>query len=167
MSTHSDHDSSTQDPERQPRLVEREPETTAVVHGVVSPAEVRAFFDEAFGALGRVLREQRIPPRSAAFGLHHGAPGEKWDLEVGFVTGSEVRAEAGVVPGQLPGGRVARLTHHGGFEGLGESWERLGSWIREQGLRGGEDRWEVYVTQPTPDMDPRDLRTELNWPIAD
>lgn len=24
---------------------------------------------------------------------------------------------------------------------------------------------EFYVTQPTPEMDPDDLRTELNWPL--
>lgn len=23
--------------------------------------------------------------------------------------------------------------------------------------------WEVYLTEPSPDMDPADLRTELNW----
>ncbi|MFH8624061.1 GyrI-like domain-containing protein [Streptomyces vietnamensis] len=167
MSMRSDHDSNTPDPEQQPRLVELEPETTAVVRGVVALSEVRTFFDEAFAALGRVLRRQQVPPKSAAFGMYHEGLGEKRDLEVGFVTGREVRAEDGVVTGELPGGRVARVTHHGGFDGLGESWERLGAWIRAQGLRSGQDRWEMYVTQPTADMDPRDLRTELNWTIAD
>ena len=27
--------------------------------------------------------------------------------------------------------------------------------------------WEVYLTEPSPDMDPANLRTELNQPIAD
>ncbi|MFJ9813157.1 GyrI-like domain-containing protein [Streptomyces sp. NPDC101158] len=166
MSMQSDHGSTTPDPGQQPRLVDLEPEITAVVRGVVPPEELRTFFDGAFGALGRVLHRQQVPPRSAAFGLHHGGPGEKLNLEVGFVTGRAVWPEDGVVTGELPGGRVARVTHHGGFDGLGETWERLAVWIEAQGLRGGEDRWEVYVTQPTPDMDPRDLRTELNWPIA-
>lgn len=31
---------------------------------------------------------------------------------------------------------------------------------------GREVTWEVYVTEPSPDMDPADLRTELNWPVA-
>lgn len=78
-----------------------------------------------------------------------------------------MRPETGVVAGSLPGGRVARLTHHGSFDRLGSSWDRLGSWMRARGLPAGEDRWETYVTEPSPDMDPRDLRTELNWPVAD
>lgn len=88
-------------------------------------------------------------------------------MEVGFVTDRAVQPEAGVVVGSLPGGRVARLTHFGSFDGLGASWERLHSWMLARGLTAGEDRWETYTTQPSPDMDPRDLRTGLNWPVAD
>ena len=28
-----------------------------------------------------------------------------------------------------------------------------------------EDRWEVYLTEPSPEMDPNELRTALNWTI--
>jgi effector-binding domain-containing protein len=27
--------------------------------------------------------------------------------------------------------------------------------------------WEVYLTQPSPDVDPAELRTELNLPVRD
>lgn len=147
-----------------------DPATTAVVRGVVPMAGLRDFFDASFGALGRTIEAQRITVLSPAFGLYHGSPGElpgeTLDLEVGFVTDRAVRPEAGVVVGSLPGGRVARLTHFGSFDGLGPSWERLRSWIGARGLSAGEDRWETYVTQPSPDMDPRDLRTELTWPVT-
>jgi effector-binding domain-containing protein len=151
----------------EPELVNLDPATTAVVRGVVPMAGLRDFFDVSFSALARTIEAQRITILSPAFGLYHGAPGETLDLEVGFVTDPTVQPEAGVVVGSLPVGRVARLTHFGSFDGLGSSWERLHSWMRAQGLPAGEDRWETYVTQPSPDMDPRDLRTELNWPVAD
>lgn len=150
----------------EPELANLDPATTAVVHGVVAIAELRDFFDASFGALARTIEAQRITVLSPALGLYHGPPGENLDLEVGFVTDRAVRAEAGVVAGSLPGGRVARLAHCGSFDGLRSSWERLDSWIRGRGLCAGEDRWETYVTQPSPDMDPRDLRTELNWPVT-
>ena len=41
--------------------------------------------------------------------------------------------------------------------------ERLAAWMGEQGLTPGPVLWEVYVTEPSPDMDPADLRSELNW----
>ncbi|MCC3655618.1 GyrI-like domain-containing protein [Streptomyces sp. S07_1.15] len=153
--------------EPEPELVRPAPATTAVVRGVVPMAGLRDFFDASFRELARVMAAQGIAPTGPAFGLYHGAPGETLDLEVGFVTDRAVRPETGVVAGSLPGGRVARLMHHGSFDRLRSSWDRLGSWMRARGLPAGEDRWETYVTEPSPDMDPRDLRTELNWPVAD
>lgn len=150
----------------EPELVELEPATTAVVRGVVTWAELRDFFDASFGTLARAVEAQRITLLGPAFGLYHGDPGDTLDLEVGFPTAGAVRPEGDVVAGSLPGGRAARLTHHGSFDGLAGSWARLHTWMREQGLSPGADRWETYVTQPSPDMDPRELRTELSWPLA-
>jgi effector-binding domain-containing protein len=101
-----------------------------------------------------------------AFALYHGQPGETADLEVGFPTAEAVRPDGDVEAGALPAGRVARLVHAGGYDELGASWQRLGAWIVERGHRPGPVMWEVYVTEPSPDMDPADLRTELVWPLA-
>ena len=86
-------------------------------------------------------------------------------MEVGFTTDAPVREEGRVVAASLPGTRVARLVHHGAFDRLGSSWERLLEWTREQGLTPGAGMWEVYLTEPSPEMDPDDLRTELNLPV--
>lgn len=150
----------------EPELVDLAPATTAVVRGVVPLAGLRDFFDASFGQLGRTLAAQGVGVRGPAFGLYRGTPGDTFDLEVGFATDREVRPDGDVAPGTLPGGQVARLTHIGSFDGLGSSWQRLGEWIQEQGLKPGDERWEVYVTQPSPEMDPRDLRTDLHWPVA-
>ena len=114
-----------------------------------------------------VLAGQGVAITGPAFALYHGAPGATADLEAGFPTSGPVETDGDVVASHLPGGRVARLVHEGSFDELGSSWGRLGQWIAAAGLTPGEDMWEVYVTEPSPDMDPADLRTELNWTIAD
>ncbi|GCB47540.1 hypothetical protein SNL152K_4845 [Streptomyces sp. NL15-2K] len=158
-----------------------DPATTAVIRGVVPMDRLRDFFDASFRTLALTIDAQRIVVASPAFCIHHGLPGhghpehglpghglpgENLDLEVGFATDRAVRPQGDVVAGSLPGGLVARLTHIGPYDALGASWERLHSWLRAQGLSAGENRWETYVTRPTPEMDPRELRTELNWPVA-
>ncbi|MFC4493408.1 GyrI-like domain-containing protein [Streptomyces ovatisporus] len=152
---------------RQPELVTVEQATTAVVRGVVPTAELRNFFDDSFRELAAAVSVQQVAVQGPAFALYHGAPGETADLEVGFVTDRPVKPRGDVAAGSLPAARVARLLHLGPFDGLGASWGRLGAWIREQGLTPGEDLWECYLTEPSPDMDPDDLRTELNWPVTD
>ncbi len=151
---------------REPQLVTVDQAVTAVVRGVVPTAELRNFFDASFGELAKTLTAQQVAIVGPAFALYREPPGQTADLEIGFVTDGPVRDEGRVAAASLPGTRVARLIHHGGFDGLGASWERLYAWAGEQGLTPGPELWEVYLTEPTPDMDPDDLRTELNLPVT-
>ena len=68
-------------------------------------------------------------------------------------------------PSSLPAGHVARVVHSCGYDQLGETWGRLGAWIVDPGLTPGIDLWEIYVTEPNPEMDPADLHTELIWTV--
>lgn len=151
----------------EPEIVTVEQVTTAVVRDVVPAAELAGFFDRAFSTLPAACARQGVNLMGAALALYLAPPGEAFDLEVGFPTDRPVLAEGEVVPGSLPAGRVARSVHHGSYEELSSSWEALGRWIGEQGLTPGDRFWEVYLTQPSPEMDPADLRTELNWLLAE
>ena len=149
----------------EPAVVTVEPVTTAVIRRVVAMDRLAEIFDGAFGTIAVTTIGQDAGIAGPAFALYHGMPTDTADLEVGFPTQRAVRADGDVVASALPGGRVARAVHAGSFDGLGAAWGRLRGWIDDQGLKAGDTFWEVYLTQPTPDMDPADLRTELNWPV--
>ncbi|WP_067568693.1 GyrI-like domain-containing protein [Nocardia acidivorans] len=150
-----------------PELVTLDPVVTAAVRATVPLSGLRDFFDASFGALGGAVAAQRLDIKGPAFGLYRGAGGDPLDVEVGFAVGGPVEPTGAVIASSLPGGRVARVIHFGGFDGLTSSWTELQAWIESQGLVPAAHRWEVYITQPSPDMNPDDLRTELNWPIVD
>jgi effector-binding domain-containing protein len=150
----------------EPELIDVVGGPAMAVRGVVPMAGLREFFDASFAALGQTAAAQDVALLSPAFGRYRGLPGATVDVEVGFLTGAPVAADGSVVPRARPGGRAARLVHEGGFDGLGRSWERLGTWLSEQGLTPADERWEFYVTRPEPDMDPVSLRTELVWPLG-
>jgi effector-binding domain-containing protein len=156
-----EHDMNTTEPE----LADLDEIPTAVIHGVIPMSEMVGFFDRSFTELAGVLARQGVTPVGAGFARYAGPPDETVDLEVGFPVDGDVSAEGEVRAGSLPAGRVARLVHQGAFDGLGESWARLGEWIGAQGMTPGADMWEVYVTEPSPDMDPAELRTELFWTL--
>ncbi|GAB3464351.1 GyrI-like domain-containing protein [Streptomonospora sediminis] len=141
--------------------------TTAVIRGTVAEADLPSFYDRSFGAIATAIAAQGANITGPAFGLYRGDFGDPVDLEVGFPVDRAIEQDGDVAPGQLPGGRVARLTHAGAFDGLPGSWTRLCDWITEQGMRTETFYWESYVTEPTPDMDPADLRVELIMPLAD
>jgi effector-binding domain-containing protein len=150
----------------EPQVIEVDELLTAVVTGVIDVGEMAAFFDRAFSTLGAVLDAQGVVPVGPAFALHRRPVTDSADLEVGFPTSDVVTNQDGVHASRLPGGRVARYVHQGSFDGLPGAWERLASWIEAQGLTPAGPVWEVYVTEPRPDMDPAELRTELVWPVA-
>lgn len=145
-----------------PEIVETDEVTTASVRQTVAMANIRDFFDSSFATLGAVLGEQGVIPTGAAYGLYHGQPADTIDVEVGFATDGNVNSERGVAPSTLPAGRVARMVHVGSFDQLGDSWQRLVGWLIAEGEAPGDVYWEVYLTEPSSDMDPADLRTELN-----
>ena len=148
-----------------PELADTAETTTAVIHRVVPMAEITDFFDRSFTELATVLARQGITPAGPAFARYAGPPDDTADIEVGFPLHDPVEPEGNVERSSLPAGRVARVVHAGGYDQLGETWGRLGAWIAERGLTAGADLWEVYVTEPNPDMDPGELRTELYWTV--
>jgi effector-binding domain-containing protein len=150
----------------EPVLATTKQQTTAVIHGTVPVTELAAFFDRSFGRIGDVLREQDATITGAAFARYHGPVTQEANLEVGFATAEPIEPVGDVVVGSLPEGRVARLVHHGSYDTLGSSWGQLQAWMQQQGFAPGDAMWELYVTEPSPEMDPADLLTELNWLIS-
>lgn len=146
-----------------PTIVQVEPATTAVVRGTVPVAELAPFFDRSFSTLPSVVASQDVAITGPAFARYDGPPTDVARLEVGFPTATAVRPDGDVEPSTLPGGRVARVEHHGSYEELGAAWGALAAWVAEQGETPGDVLWEVYVTQPSPEMDPAELVTELSW----
>lgn len=148
----------------EPELIEIEPAKTAVVRGSVVMTGITAFYDRAFGEVAAAVGRQGLSPQGA-FGLYLAPPADVIELEVGFVVDGQVEPDGDVIPSALPGGRVARLVHHGGYDGLGAAWGGLLMWVSDQGLVPAGPMWEVYVTEPTPQTDPAHLRTDLFCPV--
>lgn len=149
-----------------PQLLELEEQATAVIRGTVPMAELGPFIDASFATLAETLQHQGMAPSGAAFARYDGPPGDVVELEVGFTTGTPVAPEGDVVASTLPAGPAARTVYTGGYDGLGAAWGELKSWIGAQGRAPGRLLWEVYLTEPRPETDPADLRTELTWQVV-
>lgn len=62
---------------------------------------------------------------------------------------------------ELPAGRVAVRSYIGGYDGLGNAWGQFMQDVAAQGEKPSRTFWEVYCTEPTPDGDPSQNRTDL------
>lgn len=92
-------------------------------------------------------------------------PSDTVDVAAGFPTDGPVAAEGSVTPYQLPGGRVVELVHMGSYDTLGESYERLLAWMRDQNLTPAPMMWESYLNEPQPDA-PGATITLITCPVV-
>jgi effector-binding domain-containing protein len=62
--------------------------------------------------------------------------------------------------GRSPAGRAVRVTHHGPYQGLPGSYDRLAAWMAAHGMAAGPVSWEHYISDPN-ETDPADLITHV------
>lgn len=125
-----------------------------------------AIFDETYSALGPALERHGVSPAGPAFSLHHRTPGATMTFEVGFPLATpldgEIEADGiAFLPSSMPAGPIATISHIGSFDGLSQAWQDLMQRVADDGHQPALPFWEVYVSEPGPDVDPGTLRTDL------
>ena len=67
---------------------------------------------------------------------------------------------------QLPAiTEMACIVHQGGYDTIGEAYNRLMAWIEANGYRICGPNREVYVQGPEPGRDPSTYVTEVRFPV--
>lgn len=87
-------------------------------------------------------------------------------IEAGLPIAAHIEGEGDVIAESLPGGRSAATTHCGPYAQLADAHAAVQQWIEENGLRAAGALWEVYVTDPADEPDPKNWRTDVFWPIG-
>ncbi len=141
---------------------------TVVVEAKNHPMEdLRSLFDRTFTGLFPALQSASVDIVGPAFALYTRQPSETVDIQIGVPVSAgltrslDLGGDLTAVPAELPGGSVAATSHIGGFDGLAAAWGSFVDEIREAGLHPGLPFFEVYVTEPGPEVDAATLRTDL------
>jgi effector-binding domain-containing protein len=121
-----------------------EPRLTAVVAETTTwdeyPAVWPRLLDEVYGV---------VRPRLEL------SPGDGWhnvmlyrddrpSVEVGVLVSAPFSPVGRVVASQLPGGRVATITHRGDYAGLARAHDAVHTFAAEEDLELTGTRWEIY-----------------------
>ena len=93
-------------------------------------------------------------------------PGETVEVAAGFPVSGPITPTGEVTALELPGGRAVTGDPRGQLRRAGadlraSSWP----WLQAQGLEGGTQMWESYLTDPTAEPDPANWRTQITWPL--
>jgi effector-binding domain-containing protein len=155
-----------------PQIVERDAQPSAAVRvqQPIAELDLAALFDTYLPAVAGRLTELGAAPAGPPFGRYHAFGQDVADVEIGWPVTGPVDAlpplsdsEPGEVgSSELPAGEVATIVHRGPYDTLGESYQRLETWVSEQGRSLDSGPWESYVDDPT-EVDASEVRTEICW----
>ena len=147
-------------------LKEIEAQPVAIARAETTPDKIGATFGELIAEVSASLARRGIPTTGPAFGRYFDYSKDHVDMAVGFPVAASVEDDGRVVAGELPGGRVAVVTHAGPYKQLGGAYRAIEAWIAEHGVASSGPPWEVYVTGPVQTADSSTWRTDIVQPIT-
>ncbi|HEX6884278.1 MAG TPA: GyrI-like domain-containing protein [Planctomycetota bacterium] len=129
--------------------------------------KVSATLASIFPEVGTVLQAQGAAMSGPPFSRYHVIDVEqgKIDLEAGIPVAAPITPSGRVKASELPAGRTAVTWHTGSYHDLQKSYDRLGAWMKREGLSARGGFWEIYWTDPGLEPDPSTWRTQILWPV--
>ncbi len=148
-----------------PEIIELEKQDAIAVRGELQVAELPEFFGKAFHAALAAAEQAGVEITGPPFGYYPVMPTDVVTLEAGFPVAGPVNASGEVHPLVLPAGRAVVAMHVGTYDTLVKTYEALQTWMEEQGLQPAGAMWEMYLSDPSVELDPTTWRTRIVWPI--
>jgi effector-binding domain-containing protein len=159
--------------QQEPRIVERGEQHYVAIRGTVTREHIGQLADrlpEVFAWMAA----RNVTPIDAPF-LRYDVIDMDGELviEAGVPVEEPSTGEEEIVPGVLPAGRYASITHFGPFDELMDVTRVLLAWADKQNLEWDVDgnRWggrlEFYRSDPRVEPDPSKWETELLFRLRD
>jgi effector-binding domain-containing protein len=145
---------------------ELEAQPVVIARTETTPDKIGPTYGELIAEVSASLARRSISMAGPSFGRYFDYTKDHVDMAVGFPVAGSVEDDGRLVADELPGGRVAVVTHVGPYTKLGEAYRAIEAWVAEQGLASAGPPWEVYVTGPAQTSDSSTWRTDIFQPVT-
>jgi quercetin dioxygenase-like cupin family protein len=149
-----------------PKLVDTPKRLVAAVRLTIAKDKIQHEMGPAIGEAFGVVAEQGIAVVGPWFCAHDRMDPNEWDFDVCVEVATPVVPQGRVKPGIVEPTRVVQTNYRGPYEGLGEGWGELESWIAANGFVGAANLVERYLVGPESSDDSSTYVTELNRPLV-
>jgi len=138
---------------------------TASVRETIPRDDITEALGRIYRQVGQAIDKQGLQPSGAPFARYHEF-GAMVDLEAGLPIDVPIQIDGQVRPSRLPGGPAAVALHAGPYEGLAATYDAIEVWMQRTGRTPNGGPWELYLTDPTTEPDPRRWLTQIVWPFS-
>ncbi len=121
--------------------------------------------EHVIGKLMEAIQSQNIFPAGPMIGVYYNSPEEvkpeELEWEIGFPISAQVNVTEPLKKKVWNFTSVVSSVHKGAYEETGQTIARMSEWMQEKGLIQAGPLLERYLTMPSPDTRPEDLRSEI------
>ena len=117
-----------------------------------------------YGEVIEHLGSKGIQPAGPPFAIYYNMDMTNLDVAIGFPVASEVEGNGRVEVGKIPGGKAAVEMHLGPYDKIGDAYERLSAFVKDEGLEIDTCTYEFYLNDPG-ETPPEQLQTEIYFPV--
>ena len=152
------------------KTAEVQPVTIAYVAGTTSQDNqaMGKALQAAFQADVRFVRRHKLKMDGAPIAITKAWTKDTYSFEAGVpiaaAPATKLPGRSSVRIGTTYGGRVVQAVHHGPYENLSQTYEKLMTYIAAYGMTENGSSWEEYVTDPS-QTPPEQLVTNVYFPI--
>ncbi len=127
--------------------------------------------ENVIGQLMQTSQSQNIFPGGPLIGIYYNSPEvvkpEDLEWEIGFPITPQATPMAPLEKKQWAFPQVVTASHVGSYEQIGETIAKIFEWMKENNLEQTGPLLERYLTMPTSETKPEDLKTEVWIPCQE
>jgi effector-binding domain-containing protein len=117
------------------------------------------------GQLTHSIQEQKIAPAGTMIGVYYNSPEtvkpEDLVWEMGFPVSSQMEVKAPLEKKEWKFKLICSAVHKGPYEETSQTLRKMFEWMQANKLMPAGPVLERYLTMPTPETKPENLRTEV------
>lgn len=122
--------------------------------------ELPTLLGQVFQELAQYLVAKGTPPSQAPYVAYFNLDMEDLDLEIGFPLSNPVEGQGPLLAGEIPAGPKATAIHRGPYEEMAPVYDRLNTYIADQGYVPTGVVYEYYLNSPA-EVAMKDLLTQI------
>jgi effector-binding domain-containing protein len=117
-----------------------------------------------YGDVIQYLGSQNAQPAGPPFAIYYNMDMSNLDVAIGFPVATALEGSGRAQAGTIPGGKAAVEMHIGAYDKIGEAYERLSAFVKENNLEIDTCTYEFYLNDPG-ETPPENLETEIYFPL--
>ena len=137
---------------------------TASIRSSTPIEKLSEVMGKCYGDILQYLGPKGVQPAGPPFAIYYNMDMSNLDVEIGFPVSAIIEGNGSVKPGKLPAGKAAVALHVGAYDKIGESYNALTAFLKEQNIEADTFCYEVYLNDPN-NTPPDELKTEIYIPV--